>query len=165
MGVLNDALLGTTAASATAITFDDVIKLFYALRSPYRNRASFIANEQTVMVLRTLKDNSGQYLWQPSVTQGTPQTILGRPLYVSGFMPTMAAGAKAILFGDFSYYWIADRQGRTFERLNELFAQTDQVGFKATQRVDGRLVLPEAIKVLKMAGGEEDTSDQGGEDS
>jgi len=163
MGVLNDALIGATAANATVITFDDVIKLFYALRSPYRNRASFIANEQTVMVLRTLKDKSGQYLWQPSVTQGTPQTILGRPLYVSGFMPTMAADAKALLFGDFSYYWIADRQGRTFDRLNELFSLNDQVGFKATQRVDGRLVLPEAVKVLQM-GDEDDDGDDGNGD-
>ena len=53
-------------------------------------------------------------------------------------------------FGDFSYYWIGDRQGRTFERLNELFSVNDQVGFKATQRVDGKLILPEAIKVLQM---------------
>ena len=107
------------------------------------------------MALRTLKDNSGQYLWMPSVAEGTPQKILGRPLYVSGFMPTMEAGAKTLLFGDFSYYWVADRQGRVFDRLNELFALNDQVGFKATQRVDGRLVLPEAVKVLQM-GGEED---------
>jgi HK97 family phage major capsid protein len=49
-----------------------------------------------------------------------------------------------------SYYWIADRQGRSFQRLNELFAQTGQVGFRATQRVDGRLILPEAVKVLQM---------------
>jgi HK97 family phage major capsid protein len=55
-----------------------------------------------------------------------------------------------IAFGDFSYYWIADRQGRTFERLQELFAATDQVGFKAIQRVDGNLILPEAVQVLQM---------------
>jgi HK97 family phage major capsid protein len=62
----------------------------------------------------------------------------------------MAAAAKAIAFGDFSYYWIADRQGRSFQRLNELFAATGQVGFRATQRVDGKLVLAEAIQVLQM---------------
>jgi len=65
-------------------------------------------------------------------------------------MPTMEAGAKTLLFGDFMYYWIADRQGRSFERLNELFSLNDLVGFKATQRVDARLVLPEAVKVLQM---------------
>jgi len=150
MGVLNDAIVGHTAASPTAITFDDVIKLFYSLRTPYRGQAAFVTNEQTVMALRKLKDESGQYLWMPSLTEGTPQTILGRPVYVSVFMPTMEADAKTLLFGDFSYYWIADRQGRSFERLNELFSMTDQIGFKATQRVDGRLILPEAVKVLQM---------------
>jgi len=58
------------------------------------------------------------------------------------------------MFGDFSYYWIADRQGRSFNRLNELFAMTDQIGFTAIQRVDGRLILPEAIKVLQMGSGD-----------
>jgi len=80
-------------------------------------------------------------------------------IHVSGYVPTIASDAKVLLFGDFSYYWIGDRQGRTFDRLNELFAATDQVGFKATQRVDGRLVLPEAVKVLKMGS----TGGSGGE--
>ena len=74
--------------------------------------------------------------------------ILGRPIKTSSYMPAMAAGAKTIAFGDFSYYWIADRQGRSFKRLNELFAATGQVGFLATQRVDGKLILAEAVKVL-----------------
>ena len=68
--------------------------------------------------------------------------------YTSSYVPAIAAGAKTIAFGDFSYYWIADRQGRSFKRLNELFATTGQVGFMATQRVDGKLILSEAIKVL-----------------
>jgi HK97 family phage major capsid protein len=62
----------------------------------------------------------------------------------------MAAGKKTVAFGDFSYYWVADRAGRMFKRLNELFAATGQVGFIATQRVDGRLILPEAVKILQM---------------
>lgn len=56
-------------------------------------------------------------------------------------------------FGDFSYYWIGDRQGRTFQRLNELYAVTGQRGFIATQRVDGKLILPGTVKILKMAAG------------
>jgi HK97 family phage major capsid protein len=63
-------------------------------------------------------------------------------------MPAIAAGNKAILFGDLSYYWVADREGRSFKRLNELYAATGQVGFLASERVDGKLVLPEAVKVL-----------------
>ena len=149
-GVLVGAGVGKTAGSPTAITFDDVMDLYHSLKSPYRNKAVFVANDLTVKALRKLKDNSGQYLWQPSLVAGTPDTVLGRPIHVSSYMPTIAAEAKIMAFGDFSYYWIADRQGRTFERLNELFAQTDQVGFKATQRVDGKLILPEAIQVLQM---------------
>ncbi|HZJ99111.1 MAG TPA: phage major capsid protein, partial [Tissierellaceae bacterium] len=95
---------------------------------------------------------NGQYLWQPSITAGEPDTILNRPVKTSSYVPTAASGTKPIAFGDFGYYWVADRQGRSFQRLNELFAVTGQVGFKASQRVDGKLILPEAIKILQMKG-------------
>jgi len=149
-GFLSSAQVGVTADSATAITFDDVMDLYHSLKVPYRNRAVFICNDLTIKVLRKLKDANGQYLWQPSVVAGTPDTVLGRPIHVSGYMPQIAADAKIMAFGDFSFYWIADRTGRTFDRLNEFFADTDQVGFKATQRVDGRLIMPEAVQVLQM---------------
>ena len=142
------AQAGVTAASSTAITADELIDLFYSLKSPYRRKAVWVMNDSTVKAIRKLKDNQGQYLWQPSLTAGTPDTILNRPVYTSSYVPAIAAGAKTIAFGDFSYYWIADRQGRSFKRLNELFATTGQVGFMATQRVDGKLILSEAIKVL-----------------
>lgn len=144
------AQLGVTTASATAITLDEVLDLFYSLKAPYRNKSVFIMNDSTVKAIRKLKDGQGQYLWQPSIQAGTPDTILNRPLFTSSYVPAIAAGAKTIAFGDFSYYWVADRQGRVFKRLNELFAVTGQVGFVATQRVDGKLILPEAIKVLQQ---------------
>ena len=152
-GFLTSAPIGVTATSPTNITFDDVMDLYHSLKSPYRNKAVFMANDLTIKALRKLKDGNGQYLWQPSIVAGTPDTVLGRPIYVSSFMPQLEAEAKPMAFGDFSYYWIADRTGRTFERLNELFSVTDQVGFKATQRVDGRLILPEAIQVMQMGAG------------
>ena len=139
---------GITAASATAVTADELIDLYYSLRSPYRRNAVWTLNDSTVKAIRKLKDGNGQYLWQPGITAGAPDMILGRPVRTSTYMPEIAAGAKTIAFGDFSYYWIADRQGRSFKRLNELFAATGQVGFLASQRVDGKLVLPEAVKVL-----------------
>lgn len=144
------AMLGVTAASATAITLDEVMDLFYSLKSPYRKKAIFTMNDATVKAIRKLKDGNGQYIWQPSITAGQPDTILNRPVNTSAYVPTLGAGAKSIAFGDFSYYWIADRQGRSFQRLNELYAANGQVGFKATQRVDGKLILPESIKVLQM---------------
>lgn len=147
------AEVGVTAASATAITADEVIDLFYSLKAPYRKNAVWLLNDATVKQIRKLKDSTGQYLWQPSLVAGTPDTILGRPVKTSAFMPTAAAGAKTIAFGDFKYYWIAERQGRTFKKLSELFAATGQVGFMGTQRVDGKLILPEAIKVLQQKSG------------
>lgn len=144
------AQLGVTAASATAITIDEVLDLFYSLKAPYRNKAVFVMNDATVKAIRKLKDGQGQYIWQPSLQAGTPDTILNRPVYTSAYVPNIAASAKSIIFGDFGYYWVADRQGRVFKRLNELYAATGQVGFVATQRVDGKLILPEAIKVLQQ---------------
>ena len=144
------AALGVTAASSTAIAMDELVDLYHSLKAPYRNNAVFVTNDATVKAIRKLKDGNGQYLWQPSVRLGEPDTLLNRPLKTSVYVPEIAAGAKAIAFGDFSYYWIADRQGRSFQRLNELFAATGQVGFKATQRVDGKLILAEAVKVLQM---------------
>ena len=144
------AQIGVTAAGSTALTVDEVIDLFYSLKSPYRRNAVFVMNDATVKAIRKLKDGQGQYLWQPAMTANTPDSILNRPVYTSAYVPTIAAGAKSIAFGDFGYYWIADRQGRSFKRLNELFATTGQIGFMATQRVDGKLILPEAIKVLQQ---------------
>lgn len=152
LGVLADnggAEVGVTANSATAITSDELIDLFYSLKSPYRKNAVWVLNDATIKAIRKLKDNNGQYLWQPSLVAGTPDTLLGRPIKTSAFMPSIAAGNKTVAFGDFSHYWIADRQGRSFKRLNELYAANGQIGFLGSQRVDGRLILPEAIKVLQ----------------
>ena len=156
LGVLADkggAEVGVTAASATGITADELLDLYYSLFSPYRKKAVWVVNDSTIKAIRKLKDNNGQYLWHPGLIANAPDTILGRPVKTSAFMPSIAAGAKSIIFGDFNYYWIADRQGRTFKRLNELFATTGQVGFLAFQRVDGKLILPEALKVLKQKAG------------
>ena len=142
--------VGVTTASASAITMDELMDLFYSLKSPYRKNAVFVTNDATIKNIRKLKDGNGQYLWQPSLTAGQPDTLLNRPLKTSAYVPVIGSAAKTIAFGDFSYYWVADRQGRAFQRLNELYAATGQVGFKATQRVDGKLILAEAIKVLQM---------------
>ena len=142
------AQTGITAASASAITADELIDLFYSLNSPYRKNAVWLLNDATVKAVRKLKDAQGQYLWQPSLVAGTPDTILGRPVKTSAYMPIIAASAKTIAFGDFGYYWIADRQGRSFKRLGELYAANGQVGFLGSQRVDGKLILPEAVKLL-----------------
>lgn len=144
------AQVGVTAASKTDITGDEIINLYYSLRAPYRKNAVWIMNDSTISAIRKLKDGEGRYIWQPGLTAGAPDTIHGKPILTTTAMPELSAGNKTIAFGDFSFYWIADRQGRSFKRLNELFATTGQVGFLASQRVDGKLILPEAIKVLQM---------------
>ncbi|WP_368388392.1 phage major capsid protein, partial [Schaalia turicensis] len=142
-----------TAGKATDITADELIDLHYGLRAPYRKNAVWLMNDSTVKTIRKLKDGNGQYLWQPALTAGTPDLVLGRPVHTSTFVPEIKAGASTVAFGDLSYYWIADRQGRSFKRLNELFATTGQVGFLASQRLDGKLVLPEAVKLLTQKAG------------
>jgi len=153
-GILADtdgADVGVTLNSAT-ITADSLIDLFYSLRAPYRRNAVWIMNDSSVKAIRKLKDKNDQYLWQTALTAGTPDTILNRPVYTSPYVPEVAAGNKVMIFGDLQYYWIVDRQGRVFKRLNELFATTGQVGFMTTQRVDGKMVLPEAVKVMQVKG-------------
>ncbi len=151
-GIFDDTYGGEVGVTTTAaaIKMDEIIDLFYSLKSPYRKRAAFITNDATVKEIRKLKDGNGQYLWQPSASAGEPDTILNRPVKTSAYVSTIQPGAKVMAFGDFGYYWIADRQGRAFQRLNELYAANGQVGFRATQRVDGKLILKETVKILEM---------------
>ena len=94
--------------------------------------------------LRKLKDNNGTYIWQPSYQSGEPDRILGYEVYTSSFAPD-----NALAFGDYSYYNIGDRGSRSFKKLEELFAGNGMIGFVAKERVDGKLVLKEAVQVLK----------------
>ncbi|HEM4769332.1 TPA: phage major capsid protein, partial [Streptococcus suis] len=149
-GIFTQAEVTGPTTATKDITFDDMIELYHSLPAPYRKNAVWILHDTTVKAIRKLKDNNGNYIWQPSTQAGQPDLILNRPYYTSTFAPLPEAGNKAIAFGDFSYYWIADRQGRTFKRLNELYANNGQIGFLASQRVDGKLVLPEAVKTLTV---------------
>ena len=154
-GLLNatgGAQTGVTTAANTAITADELIDLYYSLKAPYRKNAVFVLNDSTVKAIRKLKDNTNQYLWQPGLREGEDDTLLGKKLVTCSCMPEIAAGKKTIIFGDLSYYWIGDRQGITFKRLNERYADYGQVGFLASKRVDGKLILAEAVKVLQQKG-------------
>lgn len=137
---------GEVANTLTAaIKSDDMIDLVYGLKRPYRKKASFIMNDATLATLRKLKDNNGAYIWQPSYKEGEPDRVLGYPVHTSAFAPK-----NAIAFGDYSYYNIGDRGSRSFADLRELFAGNGMVGFVAKERVDGKLILPEAVKILKL---------------
>ena len=136
---------GTAAISTASLTADDVIKLVYALKRPYRKNAKFIMNDQTIASIRQLKDNNGAYMWQPSLVAGEPDKLLGYDVYTSPFCP-----AGKIAFGDYSYYNIGDRGTRSFKQLTELFAGNGMIGYVAKERVDGKLILPEAVQILTI---------------
>lgn len=156
LGILAEtggAQVGVTTASSTKVTADEIINLVYSLKRPYRKNAAFLANDVCVAELRKLKDNNGQYLWQPSLQAGEPDRVLGYKVYTSPYFPVPTAGGTAVAFGDFSYYNIGDRGTRSFAELKELFAGNGMIGFVAKERVDGKLVLPEAVKLLQMKSG------------
>lgn len=135
-------VLGTLTA---AIKSDDMLDLVYGLKRPYRKSSSFIMNDSTLALLRKLKDNNGAYIWQPSYKENEPDRVLGYAVNTSPYAPT-----NAIAFGDYSYYNIGDRGSRSFAELRELFAGNGMVGFVAKERVDGKLILPEAVQILKL---------------
>ena len=135
--------------SGTKLTADDIISLIYALKRPYRKNARFILNDSTLAVLRKLKDSNGAYIWQPSYTAGEPDRLCGYSVLTSAYAPALEAGKPAIAFGDFSYYNIGDRGTRSVQELRELFAGNGMIGYVAKERVDGKLVLPEAVQILK----------------
>lgn len=141
--------LGVTTKAQT-ITADELIDLVYSLDRPYRKKAAFILNDATVAQIRKLKDVNGAYIWQPSLKDGEPDRLLGYPAYTSAFAPKTDKGKLAVAFGDFSYYKIGDRGNRSFQDLKELFAGNGMVGFLGKERVDGILVLREAVKLLKI---------------
>ncbi len=141
--------IGVTTSGAS-ITADEVLNLIYALKRPYRKEAVFITNDQTLAVLRKLKDGNGAYIWQPSYQAGEPDKLAGYSIYTSAFVPTIAPRVPVMAFGDFSYYNIGDRGSRSFAQLKELYAGNGMIGYVAKERVDGKLVLPEAVQILKM---------------
>lgn len=146
----NGGAVGVTAAKSTEISADEVLSLVYALRLAYRRQAKFLMNDATVAAIRKLKDGNGVYMWQPALAAGQPDKLLGYDLITTAYAPDIEAGALVAAFGDFNYFWIGDRVGLSVQRLVERYADSGVIGFKAFERSDAKVVLPEAIKLLKM---------------
>ena len=147
LGLFAETGGGQVANTVSTIKSDDLLDLVYALKRPYRKSASFIINDKNLALIRKLKDNNGAYIWQPSYQSGEPDRILGYAVHTSAFAPE-----DKISFGDYSYYNIGDRGSRSFKQLNELFAGNGMIGYVAKERVDGKLILPEAVQILKIGG-------------
>lgn len=144
-GVFHQTNGGTYLTEVATLKADEIINLIHALKRPYRKGAVFILNDKTIAAIRKLKDNNGAYMWQPSYQVGEPDRLLGYPVYTSQFAPE-----NKIAFGDFSYYNIGDRGSRSFKQLTELFAGNGMIGFVAKERVDGKLILKEAVQILPI---------------
>lgn len=146
------AITAINSGAATDVTIDGLLDLIYGLPEQYAEGASLMVKRSTVAALRKLKDSNGQYLWQPSVQAGQPATVLGYALRTNEHMPTIAAGADAGIFGDLRrLYLVADRVGMSVKRLDEKYAETDEVGFIARRRVGGRVLAPWAARKLRIA--------------
>ena len=137
------------AASATAVTADELLNFSYQLRAPYRANACWLMRTETLAAIRGLKDSNGNYLWQSGLQLGQPEMLLGKPVYECPDMPAMAAGNAAIAFGDFRRgYYIVDRLACM---LRDPYTNKPYVGFYTTKRVGGMVVDSQAIKVIQMA--------------
>lgn len=141
----------STDNTATAITVDGLKNAKYALKAGHMNNAEWIFHRDAVKAISKLKDGDGQYLWADSIREGEPDRLLGRPVNMSEFAPnTFTTGLYVGMFGDFSHYWILDSLQMQMQRLEELYAETNQVGFIGRYEGDGQPVLAEAFARVKL---------------
>jgi len=141
----------STGNTATAFTTDGLIEAFYSLKAQYRKKATWIFHRDAVKKIRKMKDGDGQYIWQLGISADKPPTILGAPYCESEYCPnTFTSGKYVGIVGDFSHYWIAESLAMKIQRLVELYAATNQVGFIGRQELDGMPVLEEAFARVKL---------------
>ncbi len=140
-GVATQATAGKTGAATTPTT-DDLIDLMYSVISPYRASSSccWMFRDATAAHLRKLKDDNGQYLWQPSLVLGQPDMLLGKPVATDPNVAAADNSSKSVLFGDFSAYWVRLAGGVRFERSDDFAFSSDLVTFKVVARADGMTV-------------------------
>lgn len=153
VGIIHQVDAALEVDTLSSLTLDDVIDLELSLKQPYRKNAVYIMSEEAYLHLRKIKAFNGKLAWEPNLTEGEPDKLLGRTVYVSKYLNSEYCNTP-ILYGDFSYYWIGDRGKRHIKRLSERYADRGLVGYQASQRVDAKLVLPEAVKSIKVKSNE-----------
>lgn len=148
VGTARDITTGTTTTAMTAAT---IIAAKYNLKAGYRKNASWLFHRDGIGQVAGLKDGNGQFIWRPGLTENVPDMLSGSPVDESEFAPnTFTAGNYVGMYGDFSYYWIADSLSFGIQRLAELFARTNQIGFIGRAMVDGMPALGEAFTRIKL---------------
>lgn len=144
-GILHSTEGAETGLSATEISFDNMTELYLSVKPEFRKNGVCMMNDETALALRTLKDKNGGYLWNHN-----SDTIFGKPVHISEFMPSVTPGNQPIAFGDFSHYWIVGRLPLSVRTLTECYSLQHQTGYLAYEFLDGRLTRPEAVKVLRI---------------
>ena len=134
------------AKATNTLSYDEIVELYFSIEAEYRKDAVFIMNDETAFYLRTLKDDDGNYLWNSN-----NDTIFGKEVITSPYMPSIESGKRPIIIGDLSFYWVIERKPLAIQVLSELYKNQGQVGFIGYERVDGKLIRPEAVKTIKMA--------------
>ena len=152
LGLVHQAELGVMSEVDGSITMDDIVNLEFSLSSEYRDKAVWLMSEDAYNRLRRIPHYLGHGVWRNDLKEGDPVRLFGYPIYICHAMDDVAPGKIPVMFGDFSNYWIGDRGKRTIKRLVERYADRGQVAFITTERVDAKLVLPEAVKMLKISG-------------
>lgn len=139
------------SGTSAVVTADSLIRLYYALKDEYAKQASFLMHRTTAQAVRLLKEaTTNQYLWQPGLAAGTPDTLMGVPVVLAADMPVPAASSLSVAVGDFKRgYLIVDRVG--IRTLRDPYTAKPFVKFYTTKRVGGAVVNSEAIKLLKLA--------------
>jgi HK97 family phage major capsid protein len=141
-----------TDTSSNSLTVDDLIAAFYDLPAFYRNRAVWMANGATIAALRTLKNGSGDYIWREAIAEGSPNTLLGRPIVEAPDLPDIGTGNTPIIFGDFQQgYRILDRVGLSVLRDPYTQQTSGLVRFHARRRVGGKVLKAEAMRLYQNA--------------
>lgn len=137
--------------TATEVTVDGLKSAKYSLKAGHMQNSNWVMHRDIVKLISKLKDGDGQYLWQEAVREGEPDRLLGRPVRMSEFAPnTIAANAYVGMLGDFSHYWILDSLSMQMQRLDELYAEANQVGFIGRYEGDGAPVLQEAFARVQL---------------
>ena len=155
-GIVTSASTGVTGGTgvAGAFTADNLIDLYFSVIAPYRNSTScgWMMRDATLGAVRKLKDSQNQYLWQPSIQLGAPDTLLGKPVYTDPNVAAVATTAKSVIFGDFSAYFVRMAGGVRFERSDDYAFNSDLTTFRAIIRADGLTVdQTGALKVFAGA--------------
>jgi HK97 family phage major capsid protein len=145
--VATSAGITATTAIGGGLVPDNIIDLYYSVIAPYRNSqsASFLMRDSTVAAVRKFRDNSGgagtgQYMWQPSLQVGTPDTLMGKKLITDPTVPAIALNARSVLFGDFSQYYVRMVESLRFERSDDFAFNTDLITYRCILRGDGELI-------------------------